>query len=228
MFSKTFTATLAAIAIMAMVSSAGAAIIFSSDFEGHGNTDTNALSTYDKHPPVPTGWVAANQGYGSGSAGLNLIDTNTVYSFRYTNSGLTTNAGVIGALTAGATYTVTFKVAADDSQPDGNLELPYTVRLVTFNGAARNDVRNNTGATGILASATGNAPGDGSFATVTFSYTADGTESTLGHDVAIRIFGATTTANIDDVSVDVEIIPEPATLALMGLGGLLMLRRRKA
>jgi hypothetical protein len=116
------------------------------------------------------------------------------FAFRYTNSGVTTAQGVIGALTAGATYTVSFDVVADSGAT------PYSAALVTFNGAARNDVRANTGATSTLASKTGSASG-ASYVTVTFSYTADGSEATLGHDLALRFFGASTSCNIDNVQV---------------------------
>ena len=220
MISKTIRLASFALPTLLLATSARSGIIFTEDFEGYGNTDDNTLSTYDKFPPVPTGWVAANQGFGSDRAGLNLVDTNTLYSFRYTNSGLTTDTGIIGALTAGTTYTVTFQVAQDLNEA-----APYSVSLVTFNGAARNDARTNTGATSTLASATGSAS-SGSLETVSFSYTADGTESTLGQDVAIRIFGSTTSPNYDNFSVDVS-VPEPGSVALMSLGGLLMIRRRR-
>jgi hypothetical protein len=208
---------LAALSISA--GSSQAATVFVDDFEGEGNTDDSTISTYDKYPPVPSGWVSATEGFGADSAGLNLVGTNTLYSFRYTNSGLTTDNGVIGALVSNTTYTVTFQVAQDDGGA-----APYSVSLVTFNGAARNDVRTNTGATSTLASLNGDASSS-SLETVSLSYTADGTESTLGHDVAIRIFGASTSANYDNFSVSA--IPEPTSALVGGLCLLGLLRRRR-
>ena len=195
------------------------ATVFTEDFEGEGNTDDNTLATYDKYPPTPGAWVAANQGFGADRSGMNLDGTNTVYSFRYTNSGLTTAVGEIGTLAAGQTITVYFDVAQDDGGAS-----PYSVSLVTFNGAGRNDVRANSGATSTLASATGSATSS-AFQTISFSYTADGTESELGHDLAIRIFGATTSANYDNFSV--TIVPEPRLALLGGLGLLALFRRRR-
>jgi hypothetical protein len=118
---------------------------------------------------------------------------------------------------------MTYTVTVDVSQDNGGAA-PYNFSLVTFNGAARNDVRTNTGATSTLKSAVGSAGASGN--TITLTYTADGTESVLGQDVAIRIFGATTSANYDNFSVDVT-VPEPSTALLGGLGLLALLRRRR-
>ena len=206
--------------LLFIASFASAAVVFTEDFEGYGNTDDNTLATYDKFPPTPTDWVAANQGFGSDKAGLNLDGANTVYSFRYTNSGLTTDFGVIGSFAAGQTITVTFDSLADDGGSTGG-----TLQLATFNGGARNDGRNNTGTSGILASYNLATTGTG----LSFSYVDDGSSSALyGHDLALRIKGASTSSNIDNFSVDVTAVPE-ASAALLGcLGALMLLRRRRA
>jgi hypothetical protein len=76
--------------------------------------------------------------------------------------------------------------------------------------------------TSVLAEGTVDTIGGTSY---TFSYTADGLETALGQDVAIRFIGATTSANLDNVLVTV---PEPsAALLVGGLGVLLLLRRRR-
>jgi hypothetical protein len=97
---------------------------------------------------------------------------------------VTTAEGVIGALTAGTTYTVSFDVVVDGSSGSD----AYNAYLVTFNGGARNDVRANAGATSTLTSVNGTASGS-TYEKVTMTYTADGTEATLGHDVALRFYG---------------------------------------
>jgi hypothetical protein len=162
-----------------------------------GNTSGQANGTL---------WIRADQGFGSTRAGL--VDESSgqftdpggeqAYAFRYTNSGLTTAEGLIGSLTAGTTYTVTFDVMVDGE----NAGDAYRASLVTFNGGARNDVRNNAGATSTLVTMDGDAT-SAAYETVTLSYTADGSEAGLGHDVAIRFFGFTTSANIDNVQVEV-------------------------
>lgn len=246
MLTRTLTLTAAVAALAIYASSANAVIIFAEDFESvedgfypvladdpgaapdvtAAQSDGNTSGAFDSNY-----WVKANQGFGSGRQGLVDEDHGDftdpagkqAYAFRYTNSGLTTVEGLIGTLAAGNTYIVSFDVVLDGH----NSTTPYRVSLVTFDGAARNDVRNNTGATATLASANGDATGDGLYTTVTFSYTSDGTESVLGHDVALRIFGATSSAIIDNVTVDDGTIPEPASLALIGLGGLVMFSRRR-
>ena len=223
-------ATVATAALLAGLPAHGA-IVFSDDFESPDVT--GAQSDGNTSGAIDTAkWVRANQGFGSGRQGT--VDeshgdfTDPVgeqgYAFRYTNSGITSKDGVIGVLTAGTTYTVSFDVVLDGH----NNTTPYNVLLVTFNGGARNDTRGSgtTGTTSLLASTSGNATGDGNYTTVTFDYTADGTEVSIGHDVAVRFRGATSSAIIDNVSVDV-LIPEPGSLALLGLGGLLVGYRRR-
>ncbi|WP_158279859.1 Ig-like domain-containing protein [Coraliomargarita sinensis] len=178
-------------------------VVFSEDFESPDVTGYSEGTT-------PVSWVRATQGFGATRHGLNDEASGEftgpvgaqAYSFRYTNSGITTSEGQIGALTSGTTYEVSFDVVADGSNAGDN----YTVALVTFNGAARNDVRGGDGGAGItslLNTATGAYSGT-TYQTVTFNYTADGSEASLGHDIAVRIIGQSTSANIDNLSVSVS------------------------
>ncbi|NNM28514.1 MAG: hypothetical protein HKO57_03275, partial [Akkermansiaceae bacterium] len=162
--------------------------------------------------PSNVTWVGATQGFGANRRGLtdkaggdfSAPDPNQqAYAFRYTNSGLTTAQGVIGTLEEDTTYTVTFDVVRDDGLNAGT---PYSMELVAFgpgdDNAARNECRGARPGT-ILATAAGNAPGDGSFATISIDFTPDpGTHAAdIGKDLGIRFLGATTSALIDNVQL---------------------------
>lgn len=181
-------------------------------------------------------------------------DHNQAYAFRYTNSGLTSAAGTIGTLSSGQTITVTLKIARDNFSneqvyTDGSGRdnttfanaTAYNIALVTFladGSTLRNDIREDNGLgdspSSTLATLTGDlvddldpAAVDDSWYTYSFSYTVTGSETALGDDIALRVYGSTDHALIDDVSIDVTAIPEPATALLGGLGLLALLRRRR-
>jgi hypothetical protein len=218
---KILTTSLIAASLAAFATSASAATVIDVDFEGLGNTDDNLIATYDKFPPSPASLAPSNNGFGSDRAGVNLVGTNNVYSFRYTNSGLTSTFETIGNLTAGVTYTLSFDISLDDDSTDG-----LGWGFVTFDGTETSRTNTSGGmsnlTTSVLAEGTVDTIGGTSY---TFSYTADGLETALGQDVAIRFIGATTSANLDNVLVTV---PEPsAALLVGGLGVLLLLRRRR-
>ncbi|MDT8389968.1 MAG: tandem-95 repeat protein [Lentisphaeria bacterium] len=175
-------------------------------------------------------WVRAASGYGSSrnglvdeseNSGLNFADPagTQAYAFRYTNTGVTTVEGIIGALTSGTTITVSFDVVMDGY----NGGTAYDALLVLFDaGAARNAVEyGNKDTAAVLARSSGNVAVDGNYYTVNFSYTVgdpvvdnDGDSSTstgttfltslLGKDIALRFDGASGSANIDNVQVSVS------------------------
>ncbi|NNC87705.1 MAG: hypothetical protein HKN82_04505 [Akkermansiaceae bacterium] len=184
-----------------------AGLLFSEDFESPdvaanaGDGDTN------KTLPDNGNWVGATQGFGANRRGItdkaggdfSAPDPNMqAFAFRYTNSGLTTAEGAIGALAAGVTYTVTFDVVRDDGRNSGT---PYNMEFIALDpGANRTECRGARPGT-ILASTSGNAPGDGTWATVSIDFTPEAGDPSLGRDIGVRFLGATTSAIIDNVSV---------------------------
>ena len=198
-------------------------------------------------------WVRATEGFGASQNGLidesensgnNFTDpTGTqAYGFRYTNSGLTSAHNTIGSLTAGTIISVSFDVCVDGFNA-GNA---YEVGLVLFDGASTRNVQNggfelNTAA--VLKKASGTTSATNPWQTINFSYTVGDPlvdnngagsgastawlPSLLGLDIAFRIKGATTYANIDNVLIDISPIPEPTTALAGLLLGLGLLRRRR-
>lgn len=213
---------------------APAATIFEEDFEAPYNTDVNAAnSAGNTSGATPTDWVRATQGFGANRNGLvdessgQFIDPTgeQAHAFRYTNSGLTTKEGVIGALTAGLTYTVSFDVVMDGY----NSGLPYVADLFVWNpGARRDDVRANSFGT-LLAGTSGSATSDGLYTNVSFTFAPDPVThaALIGGDLTLRFKGASSSGNIDNVKV--QAVPEPGSLALLGLGaGFIGGRRRRS
>jgi methionine-rich copper-binding protein CopC len=187
--------------------------VFVDDFEvASGSPDVNAADSLG-YTSKKTGssWVRATNGFGASYQGIvdessgQFVDPNgeQAYAFRYTNSGITLAEGRIGSLTAGNTYRVSFYVVGDGYNNGGG----YAASLVTFApGASRTDMISlGAGTSKVLAQSSGSYSG-GSYHLVTLEYTSNGTAdaSVLGHDVALRFKGATTSANIDNVMVRVE------------------------
>jgi hypothetical protein len=194
----------------ATLAAPSAGLLFSEDFESPDVAPASGGDINNGSLPDNGNWVGANQGFGATRRGItdkaggdfSAPDPNMqAFAFRYTNSGVTTAEGAVGALAADTTYTITFDVIQDSGRNDGT---PYTAQLIAFGaGAARNDCRSTPAGSNILASKSGSAPDDGSFATVSFEFAPEsGThDAQLGKDLGIRFIGATTTATIDNVRV---------------------------
>jgi hypothetical protein len=196
--------------------SAGAVELFNEDFESPDVTGY-------QEGTAPAAWVQATAGFGGSRHGLldqdsgSFVspDTNNnqqVYAFRYTNSGLTTKPDRIGPLVDGITYTVSLDVVMDGSAR------PYTVQLIAFSdGAARWDARSTPAGSRMLRQITGNAPTNGSFASVSFNVTGDTNThaGVLWYDLGVRFLGASTSANIDNILVANDLPPDatPPTLS---------------
>ena len=186
---------------------ARAVVVFSDDFELPDVTA--AQSAGYTSGTVSTDWVGATQGFGANRRGTvdeaqgDFVDPvgQQAFAFRYTNSGVTSAQGVIGALTLGNTYNVSFDVVMDGNGSG----TPWRVKLVTFDDfALRNDVRNDAGSS-VLVNMNGNATSDGLYTNISFSFSADEVThaASIGKDLAIRFIGGTTSASIDNVVIDV-------------------------
>jgi hypothetical protein len=150
----------------------------------------------------PSRWIGATKGFGATRNGLNNIGSNQVYAFRYTNSGVGTASGVIGPATAGLTYTIYIDVLKDNSisQP----ALPYRIKFVAYDPSApRDEYRNDNNMT-VLFQLTGNAPSDGSVQTLIQTFVVPDGAGYIGNDLAVRFYGATTSASVDNVIVTAE------------------------
>lgn len=186
------------IAMMLLVTQVvGQVVLFTEDFE------TPVVPTGYAEGTTPSAWVRASVGFNSNRHGINRIGDGQVYTFRYTNSGITTDDGEIGTIDLNfATYEVSFDVMQDRT----SAEIPYVVNLFAAPlGIPKNDCSGGflTPAGSIeLTRTSGNAPSDGSTNRVTMTYQTNPYMTNLdGYDLGIRIFGATTSANIDNVRV---------------------------
>jgi hypothetical protein len=81
---------------------------------------------------------------------------------------------------------------------------------------------------GVVANGVGLTPAPGEFATFTATYVS--TAADIGQTITIQLSSTAGQGDFDNVSVDATLVPEPASLALFGLGllGLSLLGRRKA
>ena len=121
------------------------------------------------------------------------------YALRYANTGITTAQGVVGTLTFNTRYTVSFDVVRDNF----NAGTTYECELVAFNpGDDRRNATSKRPGT-VLASTHGYAFSDGSFARISFDFTALASSPHLGKDVAVRFIAPWTQTNalIDNVSI---------------------------
>ena len=219
---------------------------FGSGWQNNGTQGTNGKFGLD-HPTAsqhnrasssdPIGVLTGSfNGYFIGSANMEDTDGDTA----------SIQSGVIGQLAEG-TYTLTVGVGA---RPTGSWnDVSYSISLVSGGLVAGDPSSHQFGTSG------GSALGTPATATLipstatlgtdtedlTYTFTVNPGDSLIGQDYAIRIDAANTgtkngaasptstftQANFDNVRLDGPEVPEPASLAVFGAGGLLVLRRRK-
>ena len=212
----------------------GPRTIFSESFE------SPVVSGYAANTVPDTGWVGATQGHRANWRGLYNEGDGSVfttafgeqaYLLDYTNSGLTTDeATITDVLTAGVTYTLKFNVAVREGESGS-----YRVELVAFDlgddDAARTECRRNLRPGTILAFATGDVTTSDMWANGGIVFTPDSSDPSLGKQLGIRLIKSGGDMLYDNIKLTdnslADVIPEPATLSLLGLGALLALRRRR-
>jgi hypothetical protein len=188
--------------------SANAAVMFTESFESPDEYQGGAGNVYTN--TVPTGWSG-------GAINTNLAsDVNTPYGNQaaWTNDqtgigGLLSDALLIGNLQEG-TYTLTFNASSRVGSANyiGNLMAGGTVI-----GSTATTVVNNT---------------DMSHFSTPLVVVVGAGHANLGQDIQIRFSATDIQPHFDNVNLDFVAVPEPSTTALLGLGGLaLILRRRK-
>lgn len=155
-------------------------------------------------------WVGSSRGYGAEQRGItdkasgdfDAPDPNhQAFAFRYTNSGLGTGPGVLGRLAAGVTYRISFDVVRDGS--DGGRY--YSVEWVAFDNGENHAFMDNSRLGTVLASRKGDALENGAFSSVSFVFTMDPDKypDCVGKEAGVRFIGATNSATIDNVKVEI-------------------------
>ena len=195
--------------------------IFTEDFESPVVTGTppyfSSPTTYSGSPNPFTRWLRSDTGFGSGSAGVVITNGNQQLTLRYTNSGYSTDEGEVGTIDIdSAIYTVSFDIIPRVLL--GNTGMNYKVEFVAYpDGYDRQNFSTDPDLYEELAEVTGTTTTNRH---ITIEYTTDATTNAAasGMDLGIRVYGATSQASIDNITVDY--VPYPRSVVRSGTSGL--------
>jgi hypothetical protein len=171
----------------------------------------------------PAPWVASNvnsfgSGWTSASQYTTGIPDGDIYA--YANTVGTLSQTLAATLQADTSYTLTVAVGWRADLPGfGFPTFPgYGIELWAGGTKLTSTYSTNQGGTGA-------SPTGGQWIDVIATYTSPA--SVTADALQIRLIGYDIQTNYDNVRLDGTLIPEPSAAALLGLGGLLMLRRRR-
>ena len=192
------------------------AVTFTEDFE------TPVVAGYAEGTGPDTGWVGSTQGFGATRHGLYNEEAETEFSTPYgdqsyrldfTNTGLTTEEGVIGTLNSSTAYSVSFYTA----KALGAGTTSYRLELVAFDGvpnSLRNEARGARPGT-VLAFAAGTVTTSDFSENVELIFNAGPAHPNAGQDVGIRFIKASGAALYDNIQFNDggvgSYVPEPTT-----------------
>lgn len=201
-----------ALAVLGMAAVASAAPITLVEYTFTGTTDPST---------VAAGLTATSMGLGGGAVGTSFATGwRSAESFNTTNIDLTAYFGF--SITPGAGKTLDISGFDFDYKTENNANAPkkFEVRY------SLTDFATDSG----TSFASGSITTDGTVVTSSSSLALEDVAAAIGF--RIYMFGAASSNRdgmIDNVKVSGDVIPEPATMALLCMGsGLLAVRRRRA
>lgn len=187
----------------------------------NGDLETDGAQTVD-----PANWDSPSGRAFESGAGVNyrmIHATNNSSDYVSTHEGIGTN------ILADTQYTVSWEYGNGASGASGVGSADYTIELGTINAGVFTSLATLNQTITTTTNAEIFFGDDNEKAGNDLVFTTGGTVS--GDDLSVRISIANSSiawAGFDNVTLDAEAVPEPSSAALLGLGGLaLILRRRK-